>query len=53
MHEVSKSGQSNRVYGILNRRHPLTLKMIRGLNQEPGMPAESLIRPTQVRTPEG
>lgn len=50
---VPMIGQTNRVYEILNRRRPLTLKMIRGLNQELGIPAESLIKPTQVRTPEG
>lgn len=50
---VPMIGQTNRVYEILNRRRPLTLKMIRGLNQELGIPAESLIKPTQVRTREG
>ena len=39
-------GRSNRVYEILNRKRPLTLKMIWRLNQELGIPAESLIRPT-------
>ena len=40
-------GKSNRVYEILNRKRSLTLKMIWKLNQELGIPAESLIKPTQ------
>ena len=38
-------GRSNRVYEILNRKRPLTLKMIWRLHSELGIPAESLIRP--------
>jgi len=38
-------GRSNRVYEILNRKRPLTLKMIRKLHDRLGIPAESLIRP--------
>ena len=38
-------GKSNRVYEILNRKRSLTLKMIWRLNQELGIPAESLIKP--------
>jgi len=38
-------GRSNRVYEILNRKRPLTLKMIWRLHQQLGIPAESLIRP--------
>ena len=38
-------GRSNRVYEILNRKRPLTLKMIWRLHRELGIPAESLIRP--------
>lgn len=36
-------GKSNRVYEVLNRKRSLTLKMIRKLHQELGIPAESLI----------
>lgn len=39
-------GRSNRVYEILARRRPLTLKMIWRLHKDLGIPAESLIRPT-------
>lgn len=37
-------GKSNRVYEVLNRKRSLTLKMIWRLNQELGIPAESLIK---------
>lgn len=37
-------GKSNRVYEILNHKRSLTLKMIWRLNQELGIPAESLIK---------
>jgi HTH-type transcriptional regulator/antitoxin HigA len=37
-------GRSNRVYEILNRKRPLTLKMIRKLHADLGIPAESLLR---------
>jgi HTH-type transcriptional regulator / antitoxin HigA len=37
-------GRLNRVYEILNRKRPLTLKMIRNLHEKLGIPAESLIR---------
>lgn len=37
-------GRPNRVYEILNRKRPLTLKMIWRLHQALGIPAESLIR---------
>jgi len=40
-------GKSNRVYEILNHKRSLTLKMIWKLNQELGIPAESLIKPPQ------
>jgi HTH-type transcriptional regulator / antitoxin HigA len=36
-------GQMNRVYEVLARRRPLTLRMIRRLHQGLGIPAESLI----------
>ena len=38
-------GRSNRVYEILNRKRPLTLKMIWRLHRDLGIPAESLIKP--------
>jgi len=37
-------GGRNRVYEVLNRKRPLTLKMIRRLHAELGIPAESLIK---------
>lgn len=37
-------GQLNRVYEVLNRKRPLTLKMVWRLHRELGIPAESLIR---------
>lgn len=42
-------GRSNRVYEILNRKRPLTLKMIWRLHRDLGIPAESLIRPPDDR----
>ncbi len=39
-------GQLNRVYEILNRTRPLTLKMIRRLHETFNIPVESLIMPT-------
>ena len=41
-------GKSNRVYEVLNYKRSLTLKMIWKLNQELGIPAESLIKPPQA-----
>ena len=38
-------GRSNRVYEILSRKRPLTLKMIWRLHRDLGIPAESLIKP--------
>lgn len=40
-------GRSNRVYEILNRKRPLTVRMIWCLHEKLGIPAECLIRPTQ------
>jgi HTH-type transcriptional regulator/antitoxin HigA len=41
-------GRINRVYEVLNHTRPLTLKMIRNLHGQFGIPAESLIKePTQ------
>ena len=37
-------GRSNRVYEVLSRRRPLTLRMIEGLHRKFGIPAESLLR---------
>ena len=37
-------GSRNRVYEVLNRKRPLTLKMIWRLHEELGIPAESLIK---------
>ena len=42
-------GKSNRVYEILNHNRSLTLKMIWKLHEGLGIPAESLIKPPQVR----
>ena len=44
-----KIGKSNRVYEILNHKRSLTLKMIWKLHEGLGIPAESLIKPPQVR----
>ena len=38
-------GRRNRVYEVLNRKRPLTMKMVWRLHSELGIPAESLIRP--------
>lgn len=38
-------GRSNRVYEVLSRKRPLTLKMIWKLHKGLGIPAESLIKP--------
>jgi len=40
-------GRPNGVYEILNRKRPLTLKMIWRLHKELGTPAECLIRPPE------
>jgi len=37
-------GRLNRVYEVLNRKRPLTLRMIRRLHNSLGIPAESLIK---------
>jgi HTH-type transcriptional regulator/antitoxin HigA len=42
-------GSRNRVYEVLNRRRPLTLKMILRLHEGLGIPAESLIKVGQER----
>jgi HTH-type transcriptional regulator/antitoxin HigA len=38
-------GRRNRVYEVLNRKRPLTLRMAWRLHCELGIPAENLIRP--------
>ena len=42
-------GSRNRVHEVLNRRRPLTLKMIRRLHEGLGIPVESLIKMGQDR----
>jgi HTH-type transcriptional regulator / antitoxin HigA len=37
-------GRRNRVYEVLSRKRPLTLRMIEGLHTKFGIPAESLIK---------
>ena len=37
-------GGRSRVYEVLNRKRPLSLRMIRRLHRELGIPAESLLR---------
>jgi HTH-type transcriptional regulator/antitoxin HigA len=37
-------GKSNRVYEVLTHKRSLTLKMIRRLHEQLGIPAESLIK---------
>lgn len=45
---VPAIGRLNRVYEILGRKRPLTLSMIWRLHERFGIPAESLIRPTDL-----
>lgn len=42
-------GSSNRVHAILNRKQPLTLKMVWQLHTGLGIPAESLIKQRRER----
>ena len=42
-------GKTNRVYEVLNHKRSLTLKMIRRLHQQLGIPAESLIKQPEQR----
>jgi len=37
-------GRKNRVYEVLSRKRPLTLRMIEGLHRKFGIPAESLLK---------
>ena len=42
-------GSRNRVYEVLNRKRPLTLKMVWRLHSGLGIPAESLIKVSEER----
>jgi HTH-type transcriptional regulator/antitoxin HigA len=46
---VPMIGQLNRVYEVLTRKRPLTLKMVWRLHRGLGIPAESLIRQGERR----
>ncbi len=46
---VPMIGAPNRIYEVLNRKRPLSLKMIWRLHKNLGIPAESLIRPMEQR----
>jgi len=37
-------GRKNRVYEVLSRRRPLTLRMIEGLHTKFGIPVENLLK---------
>ena len=41
---VPAIGQRNRVYEVLNRQRPLTLRMIRGLHDRFGIPFDALLK---------
>ena len=41
---VPAIGQRNRVYEVLNRERPLTLRMIRGLHEHLGIPFDALLK---------
>lgn len=43
-------GRLNRVYEVLNRKRPLTLKMIWNLHDKLGIPAECLIQPPKLQS---
>ncbi len=44
-------GNRNRVYEVLNRKRPLTLKMVWRLHRGLGIPAESLIKVSEGHAP--
>ncbi len=44
-------GSRNRVYEVLNRKRPLTLKMVWRLHRGLGIPAESLIKVSEDQAP--
>jgi HTH-type transcriptional regulator/antitoxin HigA len=46
---VPMIGQLNRVYEVLGRKRPLTLRMVWRLHRELGIPAESLIKQQDAR----
>jgi len=46
---VPMIGQLNRVYEVLGRKRPLTLKRVWRLHRELGIPAESLIKQDERR----
>ena len=46
---VPMIGQLNRVYEVLARKRPLTLKMVWRLHRDLGIPAESLIKQDERR----
>jgi HTH-type transcriptional regulator/antitoxin HigA len=46
-------GRRNRVYEVLNRKRPITMKMAWRLHKALGIPAESLIRPSGEKTLDG
>jgi HTH-type transcriptional regulator/antitoxin HigA len=46
---VPAIGRKNRVYEVLARRRPLTLRMIRALNEQLDIPAESLLNQRTLR----
>lgn len=50
---VPMIGRLNRVYEVLARKRPLTLKMIRSLNRELDIPAECLLRQPGKDAPRG
>lgn len=47
---VSVIGRKNRVYEVLARKRPLTLRMIEGLHETFAIPAESLLKHGQSRS---
>jgi HTH-type transcriptional regulator / antitoxin HigA len=44
-------GRRNRVYEVLSRKRPLTLRMIEGLHGKFGIPAESLLKQSSKKAP--
>ena len=47
---VPMIGQLNRVYEVLNRKRPLTLRMIWNLHEQLRIPLESLVKPPESST---
>ena len=48
---VPAIGRRNRVYEILARKRPLTIRMIQALNRQFAIPAESLLNQRRSRKP--